>query len=60
MENFRDWLALVAGLAVFPAIWVLQGLGIINLAGEIVGATIAIETLIFQFYFRKANINNAE
>ena len=42
MENFRDWLALVAGLAVFPSIWVLQGLGILNLAGEIGGAIISL------------------
>jgi len=54
IKQFRDVLALCLGVGVIPAVWILQGLGIVNLAGEIVGASIAIETLIAQFYFRKA------
>ena len=41
------------GVVIMPAIWVLQGLGWMQLPGEVIGATIAIETLIAQFYFRK-------
>lgn len=56
IKNFRDLLALLVAAIIFPAIWVLQGLAILNLPGEVIGATIAIETLIAQFYWRKANI----
>ena len=55
IKNFRDILALLLAVVVFPAIWVLQGMGMITLSGEIIGASIAIETLIGQFYFRKSN-----
>ena len=52
--NFRNLLALLVAVIVFPAIWVMQGLGMLTLAGEIIGAMIAGETLILQFYFRRA------
>jgi len=55
IKNFRNLLALLIAVVVFPAIWVLQGLGMLTLPGEVLGATIAIEALIAQFYFRKAN-----
>lgn len=53
-QNFNDFLAILVGVVVFPAVWILQGLGIINIPEGVIGATIAIETLIAQFYFRKA------
>lgn len=53
IRTFRNLLALLVAVIVFPAIWILQGLGYLALPGEVVGATIAIETLIAQFYFRK-------
>ena len=53
IKNFRNLLALLIAVIVFPGIWVGQGLGLLNLPGEIIGATIAIETLIGQFYWRK-------
>jgi hypothetical protein len=53
VKNIRDLMAICGGLVVMPALWILNGLGAIQLPGEVVGATIAIETLIFQFYFRK-------
>lgn len=53
-QTFNDFLAVLVGVVVFPALWILQGLGTINIPEGIVGATIAIETLIAQFYFRKA------
>jgi hypothetical protein len=55
IKNFRNLLALLIAVVVFPAIWIMQGIGMLNLPGEVLGATIAIETLIGQFYFRKAN-----
>ena len=55
IKNFRNLLALLVAVIVFPAIWIGQGLGMLVLPGEILGATIAIETLIAQFYWRKAN-----
>ena len=54
IKNFRDVLAILLGIVVIPSVWMLQGFGLLTLAGEVVGATIAIETLIAQFYFRKA------
>ena len=60
IKNFRNLLALLVAVVVFPAIWVMQGLGILTLPGEVLGATIAIETLIGQFYFRKANTETPE
>ena len=53
-KNHRDLLSILLGVVILPAIWVLQGLGWMQLPGEVIGATIAIETLIAQFYFRKA------
>ena len=53
-DNFRNLLALLIGVIVFPSIWITQGFGWLTLPGEVIGATIAIETLIAQFYFRKA------
>ena len=56
IKNFRNLLALLVGVVIFPAIWIMQGLGMLTLPGEVIGATIAIETLIAQFYWRKANV----
>ena len=56
IKNFRNLLALLIAVIVFPGIWVGQGLGWLNLPGEVMGATIAIETLVGQFYFRKSNV----
>ena len=54
LKNQRDLLSILLGVVVIPVIWITQGMGIINLPGEVIGASIAIETLIAQFYFRKA------
>ena len=53
LKNHRDLLSILLGVVVLPGIWVLQGLGWMQLPGEVIGATIAIETLIANFYFRK-------
>lgn len=58
LKKYRDLLALLLGVVVIPGIWVMQGLGVIELAGvEVLGATIVIETMIAQFYFRKKPTN---
>lgn len=57
LKKFRDLLALLIAVVIFPAIWIMQGLGLLILPGEILGATIAIETLIAQYYFRKKPAN---
>ena len=54
IKNFRDLLALLVAVIIFPALWILQGLDVIDLPGEIIGATVSIETMIAIFYFRKA------
>jgi hypothetical protein len=53
IKKVNDLLALLVLLVIFPALWVLDGRGIIALPGEVLGATIAAFTLIVQFYFRK-------
>ena len=53
MKTFRDRLAILVAVIIIPLLWVGQGLGSLQLPGEVVGATIAIETLIANFYFRK-------
>lgn len=53
LKHFRDLLAILIGVIVFPGIWVGQGLGWLQLPGEVIGMTIAGETLLLQFYFRK-------
>jgi hypothetical protein len=53
IKTFNDLLALIVMILII-ILWALQGLGIITLPGEIIGATIAIFTLIGQFYFRKS------
>ena len=58
IKNFRDLLAILIGVVAFPGIWVLQGMNIMALPESVIGATIAIETLIAQFYFRKASSTN--
>ena len=53
IKNFNNLLALILLVGIFPALWILAGLSIINLNGEVLGATIAGFTLVLQFYFRK-------
>ena len=52
IKNFRNLLALVLML-IIVVMWVVQGLGIISMPGEVIGASIVVWTLIAQFYFRK-------
>lgn len=52
-RNVNDWIALIILLLVIPGLWVLVGLGMVTMPGEIIGATIAAWTLVLQYYFRK-------
>ncbi len=54
IKNFRDIFALLVGVVVFPTLWALQGWGVFKIPESIIGATIVIETMIAQFYFRRA------
>ncbi len=53
-NNFNDTLALLLGVVVIPGIWILTALKTVPVPDIVIGATITIETLIAQFYFRKA------
>ena len=46
-------MGVLLGVVVFPALWVLEGLGIISVPNGMLVATLPLETLIIQFYFRK-------
>ena len=54
LKNHRDLLSILLGVIVLPGIWVLQGLGLLNVPEIVLGATVSIETMIAIFYFRKA------
>jgi len=51
--RINDRLAQGVLFGVIPTLWVLAGLALIRLPGEVIGATIAGWTLILQYYFRK-------
>jgi hypothetical protein len=53
IRNFRDVLAILIGVVVFPGLWALQGISYLNMPEGVIGATIVLETLIGQFYYRK-------
>ena len=51
MDNFKDILAAACIIIVIPALWVVQGLGYVQLDGEVIGATIMAWGLILRDYF---------
>ena len=59
IKTFRNLLALILML-IIVAMWAVQGLGIISMPGEVVGASIAVWTLVAQFYFRKKGESDAQ
>ena len=54
LKNQRDLLSILLGVIVIPGLWVVHGFGLIQVPEVVLGATVAIETLVAQFYFRKA------
>jgi len=52
IKNFRNLLALILELVII-GMWIIQGMSIVAMPGEVIGASIAVFTLIAQFYFRK-------
>ena len=54
ITKFNDAYAVLLAVLII-ALWVVQGLGLLNLAGEVTGATIVVFTLIAQFYYRKSS-----
>jgi len=57
MKNFRNVLALIL-IILIPALWLVSSL-FTELSGEVLGASIAVWTLVAQFYFRKAQSSEA-
>jgi len=53
-KTFNDTLALFLAVGIIPTIWILTALKTIPMPDIIIGATISIESLIVQFYFRKS------
>jgi hypothetical protein len=53
LKRVNDLIALLTLTLILPGLWILNGRGIIQLTGEVIGATIAAFTLIIQYYFRK-------
>jgi len=53
IKKFNDALALAVVAGVIPGLWIANGVGLIRLPGEVVGATIMAWGLILQYYFRK-------
>ena len=54
LKNQRDLLSILLGVAIIPGICIMQGTGFLAIPEIVLGATITIETLIVNFYFRKA------
>jgi hypothetical protein len=52
-KKINDLLALLIAVVIIPAFWILDGLKVLEVNGEVLGATIATWTLIVQYYFRK-------
>lgn len=52
--KFKDWLAASVIISVIPVLWMCQGFGIVQLGGEIIGATIMAWGLVLQHYFEKS------
>lgn len=58
ITNINDLLALLTLVVIIPGLWVVQGLGVVNMPGEVIGATIMGWTLVLQYYFRKKKEEN--
>lgn len=52
-DKFNDQFAIIV-LFLIVALWILGGIGTIQLPSEVSGALIVAFTLVIQFYFRKA------
>lgn len=57
IKNFRDLLALLLAVVVFPGIWIADSLALVSVPEMILGATVSIESMIALFYFRKKPAN---
>lgn len=53
LVDFNDLIALVLLLLIIPGLWVVDGLHLVVLNGEVLGATITAWALVLQYYFRK-------
>jgi hypothetical protein len=53
IQNVNDVIALLILIVIIPGLWIGQGLGGLNLPGEVLGALIMGWTLVLQYYFRR-------
>ncbi len=60
IKTFNDALAIMLGVIVIPTVWILTSLKIVAVPDIVIGATISIETMIAQFYFRKSPTETPE
>lgn len=60
IKTFNDALAVLMSVVVFPGLWIAHGGHWITLPSEAMGATVVLETLIIQFYFRRAPNNEVK
>lgn len=51
--NFNDRLTVIL-MGIISGLWVMEGIGVLTMPGEVNGALIATFTLVIQYYFRKA------
>ena len=53
IKQFNDLLALITLIVIIPGMWVADGLGLLEINGAVIGATIMGWTLVLQYYFRR-------
>jgi len=58
-QSFNDLLCLVL-IFMIAALWILTGLGTLELPAEVTGALIVTWTLLVQYYFRKKQSGDTE
>jgi hypothetical protein len=59
-KRINDLLALLVLVVIVPLFWILDGLKILSMNGEVMGASIAGWTLILQYYFRKKSTTTGD
>lgn len=53
IKDINDLIALILLVLVIPGMWIADSMAVLDLNGEVRGATIMGWTLILQYYFRK-------
>jgi len=53
IKKFNELLALLLLVGIIPGLWVAEGLELVSINGQVLGATIMAWGLVLQFFFRK-------